>query len=196
MEKKRTRETESAGVGPKGARGLLSMTLVFGCLCIDGRLGCSWGLLNDLPPFPLRWATGPPAPPFFLMTLVLGCLCAGDCLGCSSALWWSMWGREGLSKTPFFELPLAWLGPPGAFKDALFRIAFGMVWAAGGFPRHPFSSNLWHGLGRQGLPKTPLFESPCMPLGVCACLAEPLQSRPMWSLSGGCVGLPGCVVPL
>jgi hypothetical protein len=154
------------------------------------------GVVERPSPVPASLGYGASGPAFFLMTLVLGCLCAGDCLGCSSALWWSMWGREGLSKTPFFELPLAWLGPPGAFKDALFRIAFGMVWAAGGFPRHPFSSYLWHGLGRQGLPKTPLFESPCMPLGVCACLAEPLQSRPMWSLSGGCVGLPGCVVPL
>jgi hypothetical protein len=127
------------------------------------------GVVERPSPVPASLGYGASGPAFFLMTLVLGCLCAGDCLGCSSALcvWaahllcggpcgaargfqrhpfsnylWHGWGRRGLSKTPFFELPLAWFGPPGAFQDTLFRVTFGMVWAARDFQRHPFSNHL------------------------------------------------------
>lgn len=176
------------------------------------------GVVERPSPVPASLGYGASGPAFFLMTLVLGCLCAGDCLGCSSALWWSMWGREGLSITPFF------------------RITFGMVGAAGGFQRRPFSNCPWHGLGRRGLSKTPFFELPlawfgppgtskdtpfritlyapwCVrlpcraiakqthveplwglrgPAWVRGSLIRPWQRRPMWKLSGGSLGLPEC----
>jgi len=128
------------------------------------------------------------------------------------------------------------VGPRGAFKDTLFRITFGMVGAAGGFQRRPFSNCPWHGLGRRGLSKTPFFELPlawfgppgtskdtpfritlyapwCVrlpcraiakqthveplwglrgPAWVRGSLIRPWQRRPMWKLSGGSLGLPEC----
>ena len=111
--------TESACVGLTRTSVLCLMTLVFGRLCTDGWLGCSWVLSNDVLHSRFAGLRGLRPRHFFSMTLVLGCLCTDGCLGCSSAYWWPMWGRQGLPKTPF-------------------PLAFGMVWTARDSQRHPF----------------------------------------------------------
>ena len=141
--------------------------------------GLLMGVVERRSSFPLRWPTGPSDPTFFWRLWPLGaCVLIG--VWAAHLLWWSMWGRQGLPKTPF-------------------RITFGMVWTARAFQRHSFRITLsapWcvrlpcRAIAKQTHVE-PLWGL-CGPAWVCGCLMKQWQRRPMWRLSGGSLGLPGC----
>ena len=94
--------------------------------------GLLMGVAERRSSFPLRWATGPSAPIFFLMTLVLGCLCTDGCLGCSSAFWWSVWQASRATKeAPHGPgLPWLWQGKPthaGRPTEAAEKLHMGLL---------------------------------------------------------------------
>ena len=123
-----------------------------------------------------------------------------------------------MSYEPTFGDSCTGVCSPGTSGDAFCLIALGVGWSSAGVHLHRLSSLCWHGLGRQGLPKTPLFRItlyapwcvrlPCRaiakqthveplwglrgPAWVRGSLIRPWQRRPMWKLSGGSLGLPEC----